>query len=32
VDWTRVQRAFREARGVPVVVSVDPVMMARGDR
>ena len=28
VDWTRVQEAFREARGVPVAVSAGPAMVA----
>ncbi len=28
VDWTRVQRAFAEARGVPVMVSADPQTFA----
>ena len=32
VDWTRVQQAYREARGMPVRVSADPAMFAQGDR
>lgn len=30
VDWTAVQRAFSEARGVPVPVSLDPATLASG--
>ncbi len=31
VDWTRVQRAFAEARGMPVLVSAGLAMMAKGE-
>jgi L,D-transpeptidase ErfK/SrfK len=32
VDWTRVQEAFREARGVPVAVSADAAMVVDSDQ
>lgn len=32
VDWTRVQLAFNEARGVPVAVSADPALFAGAGR